>query len=1567
MADFKISRIRFRWAGDWSASQNYIKDDIVRYGSRTYVALKTHTSSPNFYTDLEAVDTQIPPQADPIWELMLEGYEWASTWLPSTFYQVNDIIKKNGIVYICIESHTSVSVEEDFPDDIANSYWIVHTSTDNWLSEWNTNTYYSLNDVVKYNGLIYRCVVAHTSASTTLLGLEDDIFNWNVLSSSTYWRGDWTITTRYKLNDLVRYNGIVYRCLTNHLSTSTLLGGLESDLSSWVVFYQDIEYRNTWSSASVRYKKNDIVKYGANIWICNEHHTSSLSFDQTKWSIYIPGFEYEALWDNTALYQPGDIVSYGGYNYYALTINTNQTPSVNSDDWELLHTSYRIRGDYLSANNYLVGDVVRRGGMLYIAIADSQGEETTNTNYWRLVIPGERFTGAWDDAINYLIGDIVTYVGTAYRCVAKHTSNETNRPDLDLLNVNWVILIQGNSTNVLAYEGDIKTRTATQSIRREIGTAGDVLKVINGEPNWNKLNDTNKVYYVSLEGDDNNTGDSLQNPFRTIKHACDSITGPATIFVKTGIFQEIIPISVPANVALVGDELRGTTVEPAPGLEINNMFYVRNASGIRNMTLRGLSGSLTVANAFGTSRPTAGAYVSLDPGTGNSDSSVWITTRSPYIQNVTTFGTGCVGMKVDGALHDGGNRSIVANDFTQVLSDGIGAWVTNLGLSELVSVFTYYNHIGYLAENGGKIRGTNGNCSYGTFGASAEGFDTTEIPITGKIDNRSQEALVGSVITNPAGNIIKLEYLNCGQEYSLPATYSFNGAGINASATTVDIRDDAIYQIRIITPGDSSPAGGTGFVTATNNAQLGDTGTITLAATDPNDFSTYFGMRVVITGGTGVGQYGVIYSYNDISKIAGVLRESDDQIGWDHVLPGTPIENSLDTTTVYRIEPRVQFPFPGFSRTATPLASSASWVDVAYGNDKFVAVASGTDVTNISSNGITWLTGGNLPSSDFWSALAVGEISGTTYHITVANGGTNAAYSTNGGSSWSSGTLSSSGAWVDVAYGNSRFIAISTSSNVTSISTNGSGWTAGGTLPLSTTWNQIAYGNGIFVVIQSNGTNAAVSTDNGITWNLGVLPATINWSSITYGNGRFVAVASGTIISAYSFDGITWYQSSMPSSNSWSEVSYGQGVFLAVASGSNTVAYSNDGYIWTTSGDDSTQFTLPSSSSWSSVAFGNPSSSGIWVAVASGPSAIGAYIYTGARTLARAEVVGGKVNKISIWNPGSGYINTPSITVTDPNSTSSVFTKVRRGKGVLSEPYYSNRGTGYLGVSTTVQISGNGFSDNYQTGDSIILRDVTVIPGPGDNVTIDEINDVTYKIITITNLGGTAPNYNVRLTLSPSIGIEESPEHLTDITIRQRYSQVRLTGHDFLDIGVGNFQNANYPNISILNAAPENEIVEKGGGRCFYTSTDQDGNFRVGELFKVEQATGTVTISANIFNLSGLSELRLGGVTVGGTGIIIREFSSDGTFTADSNNIIPTQKAIKAFLNARISGGGANALASILVAGVVRVGPAQIDTTTGEQIDIPIKVNMRKGIDGDMLAQKMFLYGTFFSDDDTGL
>ena len=96
------------------------------------------------------------------------------------------------------------------------------------------------------------------------------------------------------------------------------------------------------------------------------------------------------------------------------------------------------------------------------------------------------------------------------------------------------------------------------------------------------------------------------------------------------------------------------------------MFLFRDATGLRNMTVSGLTGTLGSANAYGTKRPTAGAYASLDPGWGPDDDRTWIKQDS-HVQGVTTFGTACIGLKVDGNLHNGGNDSIVANDFTQVL------------------------------------------------------------------------------------------------------------------------------------------------------------------------------------------------------------------------------------------------------------------------------------------------------------------------------------------------------------------------------------------------------------------------------------------------------------------------------------------------------------------------------------------------------------------------------------------------------------------------------------------------------------------------------------------------------------------------------------------------------------------------------------------------------------------------------------------------------------------------------------------------------------------------------------
>ena len=258
----------------------------------------------------------------------------------------------------------------------------------------------------------------------------------------------------------------------------------------------------------------------------------------------------------------------------------------------------------------------------------------------------------------------------------------------------------------------------------------------------------------------------------------------------------------------------------------------------------------------------------------------------------------------------------------------------------------------------------------------------------------------------------------------------------------------------------------------------------------------------------------------------------------------------------------------------------------------------------------------------------------------------------------------------------------------------------------------------------------------------------------------------------------------------------------------------------------------------------------------------------------------------------------------------------------------------------------------------------------------DEVSDDpdVYKLFTgvgATDLGDDGSGNGtriVRFQISPSIKNEYNLATNTATTLREGYAQCRISGHDFLDIGTGNFQQTNYPEIyaggAYFVSAPENEVLEVDGGRVFYTSTDQDGNFRAGELFGVNQATGVVTISAEFFDLDGLSELSLGGVRLGGSGAVVNEFSTDPTFSADSNSIIPTQKAIASFLADRLSVGGSDLETNSITAGQVQVGTSEniILTTGGNYLTIPRVVvfdgkddlNNPTAIQGTIVSQMLF-------------
>ena len=79
-------------------------------------------------------------------------------------------------------------------------------------------------------------------------------------------------------------------------------------------------------------------------------------------------------------------------------------------------------------------------------------------------------------------------------------------------------------------------------------------------------------------------------------------------------------------------------------------------------------------------------------------------------------------------------------------------------------------------------------------------------------------------------------------------------------------------------------------------------------------------------------------------------------------------------------------------------------------------------------------------------------------------------------------------------------------------------------------------------------------------------------------------------------------------------------------------------------------------------------------------------------------------------------------------------------------------------------------------------------------------------------------------------------------------------------------------------------------------STDQDGNFRVGEYFRIDQATGRATLNASAFDLAGLTSLKLGSIGAQ-LGELINEFSSDGTMSGNSNNAVPTEFAVKTYVD----------------------------------------------------------------------
>lgn len=176
MSEFKISRLRFNYLGQWATDTFYNRDAVVSYEGKTYVCLEPHTSDTNasaFYDALYFFTPGGAPQ--PRWSIVINGHKWVGEWTPNTYLNLGNMVVYGGSVYICTVAHESTT---SFNSD----NFEIYASFSKWHPGWTANLAYGIGDVVKYGGIVYICTENHVSASTITLGLEDDIGLWSIVS-----------------------------------------------------------------------------------------------------------------------------------------------------------------------------------------------------------------------------------------------------------------------------------------------------------------------------------------------------------------------------------------------------------------------------------------------------------------------------------------------------------------------------------------------------------------------------------------------------------------------------------------------------------------------------------------------------------------------------------------------------------------------------------------------------------------------------------------------------------------------------------------------------------------------------------------------------------------------------------------------------------------------------------------------------------------------------------------------------------------------------------------------------------------------------------------------------------------------------------------------------------------------------------------------------------------------------------------------------------------------------------------------------------------------------------------
>ena len=195
------------------------------------------------------------------------------------------------------------------------------------------------------------------------------------------------------------------------------------------------------------------------------------------------------------------------------------------------------------------------------------------------------------------------------------------------------------------------------------------------------------------------------------------------------------------------------------------------------------------------------------------------------------------------------------------------------------------------------------------------------------------------------------------------------------------------------------------------------------------------------------------------------------------------------------------------------------------------------------------------------------------------------------------------------------------------------------------------------------------------------------------------------------------------------------------------------------------------------------------------------------------------VDSVTVTNAGSGYTSAqpPVITISNPSGPGGI---AADGVAVISG----------FGSVTGVNLIANG--RQYRESDSVT---VTIAP-PTSGVTATAsatLAPAYYTINSATTPSAGISTVTVDQTIPAAIGIGST------VPIA-RQSLILASSHSFEYIGTG---------VTIAQARPsqggvtipENQVISIEGGKVVHTSTDERGNFLIGDDFTINQQTGTIT------------------------------------------------------------------------------------------------------------------------------